>query len=44
VPGATLVARLDPRTAIRAGGTARLQADRDVLHFFDPASGDSLAG
>jgi multiple sugar transport system ATP-binding protein len=39
-----LVARLDPRTAIRPGGPARLHVDLDALHFFDPASGASLRG
>jgi multiple sugar transport system ATP-binding protein len=42
VPRATLVARLDPRTAIQPGGPARLHVDLSALHFFDPASGESL--
>ena len=37
-----IIARLDPRTAIRAGENARVHVDLDSLHFFDPAAGDSL--
>jgi multiple sugar transport system ATP-binding protein len=37
-----IIARLDPRTAIREGERARLHVDLDSLHFFDPESGDSL--
>ena len=37
-----IIARLDPRTAIRAGEHARVHVDLDSLHFFDPATGDSL--
>jgi multiple sugar transport system ATP-binding protein len=37
-----IVARLDPRTAIREGERARIHVDLDSLHFFDPDSGDSL--
>ena len=39
-----LVARLDPRTAIREGQTAALHVDLAALHFFDPATGESLRG
>ena len=39
---ATMVARLDPRTEIREGQSARIQVDTAGLHFFDPASGASL--
>jgi multiple sugar transport system ATP-binding protein len=44
VARATLIARLDPRTAIQAGGPARLHVDLAALHFFDPATGESLRG
>ena len=37
-----IIARLDPRTAIRAGEQARVHVDLDSLHFFDPSTGDSL--
>jgi multiple sugar transport system ATP-binding protein len=39
-----LVARLDPRTAIREGQSAALHVDLAALHFFDPATGESLRG
>jgi multiple sugar transport system ATP-binding protein len=39
---ATIVARLDPRTAIKEGQAAQVQVDRQSLHFFDPATGESL--
>jgi multiple sugar transport system ATP-binding protein len=37
-----IIARLDPRTAIREGERARIHVDLESLHFFDPDSGDSL--
>jgi multiple sugar transport system ATP-binding protein len=37
-----IVARLDPRTAIREGQSAKVHVDLQALHFFDPATGDSL--
>jgi multiple sugar transport system ATP-binding protein len=39
---ATLVARMDPRTSIAVGETARLRVDVDRLHFFDGGSGQSI--
>jgi multiple sugar transport system ATP-binding protein len=39
-----IIARLDPRTGIREGERARLHVDLDSLHFFDPATGDTLRG
>ncbi len=39
-----IIARLDPRTAIREGERARIHVDLDSLHFFDPDTGDSLRG
>jgi multiple sugar transport system ATP-binding protein len=41
---AAIVARLDPRTAVREGQSARIHVDLGALHFFDPATGDSLRG
>jgi multiple sugar transport system ATP-binding protein len=37
-----IIARLDPRTAIREGERARVHVDLDSLHFFDRDTGDSL--
>ncbi len=34
-----LVARVDPRTSIRAGGRVELAVDTGRLHFFDPGTG-----
>ncbi|MDQ3945012.1 MAG: sn-glycerol-3-phosphate ABC transporter ATP-binding protein UgpC [Actinomycetota bacterium] len=39
---ATFTARLHPRTALRAGDTARLVVDVERLHLFDPATGETL--
>ncbi|HEY9244315.1 MAG TPA: sn-glycerol-3-phosphate ABC transporter ATP-binding protein UgpC [Streptosporangiaceae bacterium] len=39
-----LIARLDPRTAIREGHRARISVDLSSLHFFDPDTGESLRG
>ncbi len=37
-------ARVDAKTSARTGGAARLAVDTSMLYFFDPASGESLAG
>jgi multiple sugar transport system ATP-binding protein len=42
VGGANWLARLNPRTAVRAGSAVRLVVDTERLHLFDPASGFSL--
>jgi len=39
---ATMVARMDPRTSIAEGQTARVQVDTAALHFFDPDTGASF--
>jgi multiple sugar transport system ATP-binding protein len=39
---ATMVARMDPGTAIKEGDVARVLVDAGALHFFDPATGDSI--
>jgi multiple sugar transport system ATP-binding protein len=39
---AAFTARLHPRTALRAGHTARLVVDVERLHFFDPTTGETL--
>jgi multiple sugar transport system ATP-binding protein len=39
---ATMVARMDPRTAIREGQTARVHVDTAGLHFFDRTTGESI--
>jgi multiple sugar transport system ATP-binding protein len=38
----TVVARIDPRTALAEGQTAKVHVDLAALHFFDPESGESL--
>ena len=38
----TLIAKMDPRTAIAVGETARIAVNCDQLHFFDPESGLSI--
>jgi len=35
-------ARVDPRTAVRTGGTVRLSVDPNRFHFFDPESGIAI--
>ena len=37
------VARVDPRSAIRAHGRAVLGVDTERLHFFDPDTGDAVS-
>jgi multiple sugar transport system ATP-binding protein len=39
---ATLVAKMDPRTKIEVGQTAAIAVAADQLHFFDPATGESI--
>ena len=41
---ATIVARVNPRTAIKEGDAAKVLIDTGALHFFDRASGDSIRG
>ena len=41
---ATMVARMDPRTAIKEGDVARVLVDTAALHFFDRTSGASIRG
>jgi multiple sugar transport system ATP-binding protein len=41
---ATILARMDPKTAVREGERARVQVNCEALHFFDPATGASLRG
>jgi multiple sugar transport system ATP-binding protein len=38
----TLVARVNRRTKLREGETARIQVDLNELHFFDPETGETL--
>src|SRR6202034_2583601 len=37
------VARLDPRSAIRAGTRVMFSVDTERLHFFDPDTGQAIA-
>jgi multiple sugar transport system ATP-binding protein len=39
---ARFVARVDPRTKAKVGGTIRLAVEPDRLYFFSPATGESL--
>jgi multiple sugar transport system ATP-binding protein len=41
-PGTPLVARLSPRSSVRAGRPVKLAVDVERLHVFDPVSGRSL--
>jgi multiple sugar transport system ATP-binding protein len=38
-----LVARVNPRSVIAEGGTARLSVDVDRSHFFDPSTGSTIS-
>jgi multiple sugar transport system ATP-binding protein len=38
-----LVARMDPRTTVREGETAKIAVDLAALHFFDPDTGDRIS-
>ena len=42
VSGGQGVARVPPRTRVRPGDTARFVVDVSEMHFFDPASGESI--
>jgi hypothetical protein len=37
-----LVARMDPRTAVREGEAAKVAVDLSALHFFDPDTGQRI--
>jgi len=37
-----LVARVNRRTSLREGDTARIRVDLDELHFFDPQTGETI--
>ena len=39
---ATMVARMDPQTALAEGQDARVHVETARLHFFDPATGESI--
>jgi multiple sugar transport system ATP-binding protein len=39
---ATIVARIDPKTTLREGESAKIHVDLAALHFFDPETGTSL--
>ncbi len=39
---ATLVARMDPQTALAEGQDARVHVDASGLHFFDPGTGEAI--
>jgi multiple sugar transport system ATP-binding protein len=40
--GSTMLARLNPRTAVRKGDTIELVVDTQRLHFFDPDNGQGI--
>ena len=39
---ALFTARVDARSRIRPGDTARLAVDNERMHFFDPVTGDVI--
>jgi multiple sugar transport system ATP-binding protein len=39
---ATMVARMNPKTAIKVGDVARVLVDTEALHFFDAVTGESI--
>ena len=39
---ATMVARMNPKTAIKEGDVARVLVDTEALHFFDAVTGESI--
>jgi multiple sugar transport system ATP-binding protein len=41
---ATMVARMDPQTALTEGQKARVHVDTARLHFFDPGAGTAISG
>jgi multiple sugar transport system ATP-binding protein len=40
--GNEFIARIDPRTPVKAGDTLDLSVDTAQLHFFDPATGEAV--
>jgi multiple sugar transport system ATP-binding protein len=40
----TLIARLDPRTAVQVGDPIELVVDTERLHFFEPTDGSAIGG
>ncbi len=42
VAGRSAVAKLDPRSQVRAGAQVRLHVDNDSMHLFDTASGEAV--
>jgi multiple sugar transport system ATP-binding protein len=39
---ATMVARMNPKTAIKEGDVARVLVDTEALHFFDAITGEAI--
>jgi hypothetical protein len=39
---ATMVARMNPKTAIKEGDVAGVLVDTEALHFFDAVTGESI--
>ena len=42
VEGRSAVAKLDPRSQVKAGAQVRLHVDNESMHLFDTASGDAI--
>jgi len=42
VAGRSAVAKLDPRSQVKAGAQGRLHVDNESMHLFDTASGDAI--
>jgi len=41
---ATMIARMDPQTALAEGQNARVHVETSRLHFFDPGTGTAISG
>jgi hypothetical protein len=42
VAGRSAVAKLDPRSQVKAGAQVRLHVDNEYMHLFDTASGEAI--
>ena len=42
VAGRSVVAKLDPRSQVKAGAHVRLHIDNEYMHLFDTATGEAI--